>query len=160
SDFVLIKPIDTTRANGILRYNVPNRGNAALTGDPFLQSRGYVLLDSGWQGDVPRVNNRLSIDVPMALKRDGSEITGEIRTEFGDATGSTQNIGLDSRSYETVSLDNSRATLTRRVREADPRIPIPNSDWAFADCTSMPFPGVPSTTSICLKDGFSPDFIY
>jgi hypothetical protein len=47
SDFILIKPIDMARANGVMRYNVPNRGNAALNGDPFLQARGYVLLDSG-----------------------------------------------------------------------------------------------------------------
>ena len=161
SDFVLIKPIDMARANGVMRYNVPNRGNAALTGDAFLQARGYVLLDSGCQGDVPRVNQRLSIDVPVARNRDGSEITSEILTEFiVDSPNTTQNIGLDSVSYETVSLDTSMASLTRRVREADPREPVPDGDWAFADCSDTPFPGAPSTTSICLREGFDPNYIY
>jgi hypothetical protein len=63
-------------------------------------------------------------------------------------------------SYETVSLDTSKASLTRRVRQSDPRVPIPSDQWAFANCEKVPFPGVPSTTQICLKDGFDPNFIY
>jgi hypothetical protein len=62
--------------------------------------------------------------------------------------------------YETVSSDNGTATLTKRVYEIDPRVAVPNSDWAFADCSVVPFPGVPSTTNICLKDGFDTNHIY
>jgi hypothetical protein len=90
-----------------------------------------------------------------------------VRAEFiVNASVSTLNLssgnftGLTHTSYETVSLDTSTATLTMRVRESDPRIPIPASQWAFADCGSAPFPGVPSPTKICLQGGFNPNFIY
>ncbi|MFL6655844.1 MAG: alpha/beta hydrolase domain-containing protein, partial [Sulfurifustis sp.] len=98
---------------------------------------------------------------------DGSDITGRVRGEYiVSAPISTQNLSsgfftaLTHLSYETVSLDNNTAMLTKRVKESDVRIPVPNGDWAFADCTSVAFPGTPSTTQICLKDGFSPNFIY
>lgn len=62
--------------------------------------------------------------------------------------------------YEALSTSNAGATLTRRVRQDDARELIPNSDWAFADCSVTPFPGVPSTTKICLKGNFDTNHIY
>jgi hypothetical protein len=46
------------------------------------------------------------------------------------------------------------------VHQDDPRQLISNSQWAFADCTTTPFPGVPSTTQICLNGGFDTNHIY
>src|SRR5207244_5579611 len=37
---------------------------------------------------------------------------------------------------------------------------IPGTDWAFGDCTTVPFPGKPDPNQICLKNGFKPDLIY
>jgi hypothetical protein len=37
---------------------------------------------------------------------------------------------------------------------------VPSKEWAFANCTQVPFPGVPSRTQICLRDGFDPNYIY
>jgi hypothetical protein len=109
----------------------------------------------------------MTMQVPVAYNPDGSEITGELRTEYivNERTG-TQNLGsgaftgLIHASYETVSLDTSKALLSRRIHEADSRETIPSDQWAFADCTGKPFPGVPSTTKICLNGGFDPNFIY
>src|SRR3990172_34571 len=67
---------------------------------------------------------------------------------------------LNHTSYETVSLDNRAAALTYRTKETDPRVPVPNTQWAFADCTAVAFPGQPSPTKICLKGDFHPNFIY
>jgi hypothetical protein len=47
-----------------------------------------------------------------------------------------------------------------RVHQDDPKVPIPNSDWAYADCTSAPFPGVPNPQKVCLKNGFDTNHIY
>ena len=106
------------------------------------------------------------IDVPIA-KDSGKVITGRIRSEFevADLT-KTLNLssgyfsGLTHHSYEAVNLDNSDATLTKRVHESDERQLIPNSDWAFADCSTKEFPGVLSRTDISLKGGFDPNYIY
>ncbi len=185
TDFFLLKPIDMRRGNRNIFYNVVNRGNkgglstfnrapssnnpttAADAGDGLLMNQGYAIVWSGWQPDILAGGDRMTMRVPVALNPDGSEITGELRAEYlVNAPTTTQNLGGGSftagthASYETVSLDTSTATLTRRIRESDPRIPVPGDGWAFADCTQVPFPGVPSTTQICLRDGFDPDYIY
>src|SRR5258708_32756794 len=50
--------------------------------------------------------------------------------------------------------------MTMRVHQNDPRSVIPNSDWAFADCTTTPFPGVANPQKVCLKNGFDTNHIY
>jgi hypothetical protein len=47
-----------------------------------------------------------------------------------------------------------------RVHQSDAKVPVPNSDWAYADCTSTPFPGVPNPQKVCLKNGFDTNHIY
>ncbi|HMG58531.1 MAG TPA: alpha/beta hydrolase domain-containing protein [Burkholderiales bacterium] len=37
---------------------------------------------------------------------------------------------------------------------------IPSSNWAFANCATTPFPGTPSSTQICLRNGFDPNLAY
>ncbi len=179
TDFYLIKPVDMSKGNHTLVHNVINRGNKGQwnigvegrneptgPGDGFLEKRGFAMLWSGWQGDILRTNGRLSIDVPVAKNPDGSEITGEVRTEYVQSE-PAKSLPLSeapyttgTRPYETVSLDNTTATLTQRVREGDARQLIPKSDWAFADCRDVPFPGRPSTKMICPKDGFDTNHIY
>src|SRR5215471_19782764 len=53
--FLLVRPIDLTKASGVLLYEVPNRGNSALVRPapmPEYFKRGHVVLTSGWQGDI------------------------------------------------------------------------------------------------------------
>jgi Alpha/beta hydrolase domain len=167
-DFAITKPIDMSRGNGTLLYDVPNRGNirspelnvggnATNIGDGFLQREGYTLVDSGWEGDV---TTGLQIRLPIAKHRDGREIRGRVRSEYIlGSPASTQDV-TEPPAYEAISTDNSGATLTRRVNQNGPRELIPNSQWVFADCTSMPFPGVPDPTKICLQGGFDTNHIY
>jgi len=182
-DIYILTPHDPSRGNGTILYDVVNRGNKnalgiynmgsaggnepTSAGDGFLQNQGYTVVWSGWQADVAAGAGRLTLSVPVAHGKNGSTITGEVRGEYiVSAPTSTQNLSsgsftaLTHTSFETVSLNTRDAVLTRRVKEADPRIEIPASRWAFADCTTVPFPGKPSTTQICLQDGFSTDAIY
>jgi len=167
-DVVITKPIDMSKGNGTVLYDVPNRGrirspemniggSATAIGDGFLESEGYTLVDSGWEGDL---TSGLSIDLPIAQNRNGSEITGRVRSEYIlDAPASTQDVTAPP-AYEAVSLSNADATLTRRVHQDDPKEPIPNSQWAFADCGTVAFPGVPDTKKVCLEGGFDTNHIY
>jgi hypothetical protein len=56
--------------------------------------------------------------------------------------------------------------LTQRVHQYDTPEIIPSSDYAFADCTSQPFPGAPNPQKICLgpngagSTGFDTNHIY
>ena len=168
-DFWISKPVDMTRANGTLLHDVPNRGRVRslelnvggggdnTAGDGFLQRQGYTLADNGWQGDV---STGLQIRLPVARNANGSEITGRVRAEYIlDAPTSTVDVTTPP-SYEAVSTSNAGATLSRRIHQDDARELIPNADWAFADCSLTPFPGVPSTKKVCLKGNFDTNHIY
>ena len=171
ADFVLLKPADMSRANGILKYDAPNRGNMlTMPPDAALLKRGYSILHAAWQGDVPKSSpNRLTLAVPVARNRDGSAITGIYKTEL-IASQTVGEIALPSSAfngsmipYAPASLDNSSPeySLTKRVNEADPRVVIPNSDWRFAATSDAnPFPGRPDGGRVSLKGGFDPRYIY
>ena len=104
TDFDILRPRDMRRGNGILVYDVPNRGSKrifnllddvpandpARTNDPktredaglgFCLGRGYALVWSGWDPGAPRANAGLGGDFPVALEN-GQPITGRIRDEF------------------------------------------------------------------------------
>lgn len=178
TDFVMLKPKDMSKASGVLRYDAPNRGNiltmpnpSAAPGDAVYLERGYVLLYSAWQGDVPKSSPaRLTVTVPVARNKDGSSITGSYRTELVP-TAAAASMSLPGGvfngtmiPYEPASLDNTQPgySLTRRINETDARQLVPAGDWKFANCdtTANPFPGTPSSTSVCLKGGFDPQYLY
>lgn len=134
ADVYVIKPVDMGNGNGMLFYNVHNRGNKGGlntfnlgtvggneptgAGDGFLQEMGYTIVWSGWQPDVLPGNNRLTATVPVARNPDGTPITGVVRSELKlgpGATASTTTLNLSSghftglthASYPTVSTDNA-----------------------------------------------------
>lgn len=172
ADFVLVKPVDMSKANGILRYDAPNRGNLlSYPPDPMLLRRGEAILYAAWQGDVPKSGpNRLTLTVPEAKNPDGSSITGIYKTEL-IANRHLTEIALPSSvfngsmiPYPPASLDNSAPdySLTKRRNESDPRVVIPNSDWRFATTSEAgnPFPGRPDPTRVSVKGGFDPQYLY
>lgn len=165
SDFMILRPADMSKSRGILFMSLPNRGNA-FPADTTLLGRGYIFVWCAWQGDVLEGGNRLIMRVPYA-GINGSVIGGIVRSEFQVITAAkTLNLssgffsGLTHRSYETTNPDNKEFVLTRRILESDNRVVVPNSDWAFSDCSEFRFPGIQSTTKISLRDGFDPNFIY
>jgi len=179
-DVTILIPTDLSKSNHVMLFDVPNRGNRLLpggfniggsitsAGDGFLHSQGFIMVASGWQGDVFPGSGRLTMTVPVAQNPGGGTIIGRVRTEYGLTAGpaTTQNLGsgpytgTTTASYETISLNNSGAVLTQRVHQNDPRQLIPNNRWTFADCSTTPFPGTPSTTQICLNGGFDTNHIY
>ncbi len=177
AEFTMLKPKDMSKASGVLRYDAPNRGNiltmlnpTATPSDAVYLERGYVVLYSAWQGDVPKSNPaRLTATVPVARNADGSSITGPYRAELvpNAATpvmalpGGVFNGSMIP--YAPASLDNSLPgySLTRRANETDPRQLIPASDWKFADCSaSNAFPGTADGSKVCVRGGFDPKYLY
>jgi hypothetical protein len=178
ADFTMLKPKDMSKSNGVLRYDAPNRGNiltminpTASPSDAVYLERGYVVLYSAWQGDVPKSSPaRLTATVPVAKNPDGSSITGPYRAELVPSApvpvmslpGGVFNGTMIP--YAPVSLDTAQPgfSLTRRANETDPRTPIPPSDWKFANCDTAAnaFPGTPDPTRICLRGGFDPKYLY
>ena len=151
TDFRILKPLDVDRGNGCLVYDVPNRGNQPImprlngapdgghphdAGTGFLMRRGFTVVWSGWQGDVPPGNDRLTARFPII-----PGITGMVREEFiAENTGLLGDNNIQDLSEERFVgtlvypfADPNGATLTVRQREADPRVTPAGLAWRLVD---------------------------
>ena len=171
--FTLAKPVDPSKASGVLLYDVANRGRIALATSSTeagamadLFKSGHVLLSSGWEGDVPARDGMESISLPVAKNADGSPITGPVLVRRSNMPQGTTTLalargeGAGLPAPAPARLDTSKATLTRRAYEGSAVVPLKSTDWAFADCGKAAFPGTPDPGKICVKGGFDPAFLY
>src|SRR5918996_1409387 len=174
--FTMLRPKDISKASGVLVYGVSNRGGRALgfgnigvsaanpAGDGFDQKPGHVYLASGWQADLP-FNNGLAaaetVQVPVL-----TGVTGPTFARFVGVSGSTRPLPGAGRAPNITLADphaGGRLISIEHENNVGVRtgiVEIPQSDWAFANCTAVPFPGVPSSTQICLRNGFNPSLAY
>ena len=165
--FKLILPSAPVEMSGVLLYEVPNRGNSPLDFPPFTEdvNAGHVLLSSGWQGDIEQHDRMQTIAVPVARNADGTPITGPVLARLMNLPSKANTASLKSgyaglHYQRPASLDTTRAILTKQASEDGELIPIASSEWAFADCTTTPFPGQPDPAQICLKGGFDSNLLY
>jgi len=172
--FFIVKPIDMTKASGLMWHDVPNRGGRITIVDAE-KAFGDVGISSGWQGDnqggtdQTRTNNDW-VHVPTAVNPDGSPITGTVLARIiNPATGPNSApllVQANPFPYKPASLDTTKATLTEHLHETmagDVTVgnTIASADWAWAHCDAThPFPGTPSTSEICLRNGFDGNKLY
>lgn len=160
--FAIAIPADPAKASGFLLYDVPNRGNGTVAPDPL----GHVRVVSGWQGDLAPQEGAQTMTVPIAQGRGGKPITAPVLQRFVDVKAGkasiaiTGSIGRPTPRPLPVTLDTRRATLFTQVSDAAPRVAVASADWAFADCRTVPFPGTPDPTQLCLRGGFDPARAY
>ena len=203
ADFFILKPVDLERGNHGLLFEPSNRGSIfVLTrmndarqlnnpttaqdfGNGFLMRQGYTVAWVGWEADVLRELDPLSINFPnltvnVPIAIEGSKpISERILVDFFDAKGAAvgevftrpprSSNNRIIRSYEAVSTDQTVAMAELRTRPSDsprppaPDIPegelVPTSQWSFAKCPKGP-PGISSATDICLPGGFQNNLIY
>ena len=182
SPFLILKPVDMNLGNQKIWYGMNNRGNCLET--PFrawpmgvttcnpmtaadvgpnniLLLQGYAIVDAGWHGDGIQSPDQLFPNFPVATQADGSPIVGPLRLEYQTAMDTfTQPLVTGWRPYETADTDTTHSTLAVRDHEGDPRVPIPSDRWAFGQCSTGRKSLVPSTTDLCLFDGFQAYRIY
>lgn len=162
--FSLMKPIDLSKASGVLMYSVVNRGNGTAVASP----EGHLSLVSGWQGDVVPTATNQTIQVPRAKNPDGSSITGPLVIRILGQSGTTAALIIPRATpspYPPTTLDTTKAMLVSAVSESatgvkSGLVKIAATDWAFATCEKAPFPGTPDPAHICLKNGFNPALLY
>ena len=181
-DISILLPVDTSRSNGTLLYDVVNRGSRrafdvfhlgehggnnpsrlADAGDAFLLRQGYTLVVSGWQADVPREEGEIIADYPVAL-RGGGPIVKTVNVEYIVTRPTfTLPLGWDNgralKPYPLMDRIAARAKLVRRAGADAPDEEIPREEWAFGSCRDGKTV-TPGTTEICLLAGFSPDYVY
>ncbi len=181
TDFFLLKPVDAAKGNGVLLYDVNNRGNMLAlwtfndgerTNDPkteahaghgFLMKQGFSVLWCGWNGEVQADDTqRLLCGLPIATEN-GKTITGKAHLEitsmekvFSRAfSWSPWGIGA---AFPSVSLDNADATLTMRPHRGAGGIEVPRAEWAFGRWENEKL--IPDATHVYVKAGLRPGWLY
>ncbi len=151
-DVHILKPVDMSKSNNKIVFEVVNRGSkmilssvnsqtgwtSAGSGADLLQNRGFVLVWGGWQGDVampatPSAVSAVGTNFPVAANADSSDITGLSREEFVDQAASPFTGTL---TYPAASADKSAATLTVRQNESDARTVVPAENWDYVPDTN------------------------
>lgn len=147
TDFVLLKPLDVSRGNRRLLYDVNNRGNPlalgsfnqgggtnriaqARPGNGFLMRQGYSVLWSGWNGDVIPGDHRLQIGLPIATGK-GGPVTGRTHCEICVETrvdSQPLNWG-NSRSAPPVQRGAPDGVLTVRDQRGSAPREVPRTAW-------------------------------
>jgi hypothetical protein len=156
-DVHILKPVDITKGNRLMSYEVNNRGNRIVygyfneggpgyetdnVGNGFLMNHGYTVVSTGWQhgaassppGSASNANPApLFAQLPVATMS-GEPIVGMAREEWIRDTAKALTARL---SYPAATLDQSTATLTVRINEGDARHAVPSSQWSFVDETTL-----------------------
>lgn len=137
ADFRMLVPVDLTKSNGGLFYEVNNRGNPTAPriidggADDFLCRQGFIILWSGWIAEVQPGDSRMRLQAPETSEN-GQPIRGLVRSELV-VDRATPRASLSHRgtqgSYRLASGALATARVTRREREADARQEIPRDDW-------------------------------
>ena len=175
--FVLTKPVDLNQASGMMWHDVPNRGTP-ITINVAERNFGDIGLASAWQGDnaggtalrgTMAVTERHWLAVPIATQADGSSITGRVFARIVNRSGmGSQGLFVQANPlpYRPATLSTTDAVLVSRDAESTTGVVsnetlVPSADWAWASCSAtLPFPGTPDATQICLKNGFDARKLY
>jgi len=176
SDVFILKPKDPARGNGVVFFDVVNRGrfrllstfsNAAPADDPTerahfgdasLLHAGYTLVAVGWQFDVPEA--LIGVQAPIPTEQ-GRPIRGWLREWFvPDQAAPSFNWtgGNATKGYLPIDLDNPEYRLTAREGMFAARRLLPRSSWRFGRTVDGRFVADPN--HLTLEGGFQPGLTY
>jgi hypothetical protein len=173
-DFYILKPIDLGKGAHKVIYEPPNRGRKTWASfgrvssggndpgsitDPtelassFLMPRGYTMVWSGWDFSAGTDDSGYvsTMTFPVARNPDGSSITGPAY-EYIVSGGASYAL-----SYPAATMDQTRATLTHRVRLNDTPQVTPASGWRF-NAAGTAISLLPAGTSFVASDIY--EFFY
>jgi hypothetical protein len=183
ASFVLTKPIDMTKASGLLWHDVPNRGRP-LTLSTDEREHGDIGLASAWQGDNASMSATLGtavratmsvggnhwLQVPVAKYPGGAPVTGPVFARIVNRSGLQAQpliVQTNPVPYMPATLDTTQATLVARAYEwmegmVQGEMPIASSDWKFCGGGTFeePLQLTRLPVHICLKGGFDPAKLY
>jgi hypothetical protein len=179
SDLYILKPKDPARGNGVVFFDIVNRGNKGLLGvfsrasraadptteaefgDAYLLREGYTLVAVGWQFDVDSGRGLVGFQAPMATDH-GNPITGWVKMWFiPDKPAQSfayASASYNTRAYPPLDLNDPQYRLTEREGIVGPPRLIPRDQWQFARWESGK--AASDAHSIYLKPGFEPGMTY
>lgn len=169
ADFKLLIPSDDI-ANGTLLYGVNNRGRLQTPPENELSSQnesgvvsqltsgGYTYLVTGWINELQPSNDRIRLHAPVVSAQ--QPITGDVRYELsvGRASNEIEIAGAGHLAYQPTEAGIRNASLTRRLYQTDPRVPIERSRFNLSieqvEGANQP------RVIINMADGFEPGVLY
>lgn len=175
ADILIIKPKDSAKGNGVLLFDVVNRGNFRLLsvfnraatsddqsteehfGDGLLMREGYTLVAVGWQFDA---RGRIAMKAPIATDN-GRPITGWLKPWFipSNFVPAFEYVsGNNTHAYPPLDLNSPAYRLTEREGMVGPQRLIPRGDWQFAKVVEGK--PVADPNWVWLKGGFKPGLVY
>ncbi len=164
SDFYVLRPVDPALGNGVLLFDIANRGRkvalgvfnhapahndpAALAdfGDGFLMREGYTVVWVGWQFDV----------APPLMRTEAPAVTGArpgmVRFTFIPDARDSELSPAEMPVYPPAGTTTAADSLTVRDRFWDAPSAIPRERWRLVLGAERP--------RIALDGGFEPGRIY
>ena len=179
SEFVILRPKDSTRSADLAVIDIVNRGgmttfifnlgrsasappeSAEFYGDALLMKRGVTVVALGWQWDVPPSPGALHFGAPPV----GSAtrpVTGLVRSDITiDSATNAIPLGhsLGGAIGYPVADESDRANvLTVREGPLAPRVVVPRNEWRFARDSGGKIVADPRW--VYMTSGFKPGRIY
>lgn len=164
ADLVVLRPVDPATGNGVLLFEVVNRGRIGLLtrfnsapgavdpvaptdfGNGYLMREGYTLVMVGWEFDIP--SGTIRLDAPRV-----DALVEPIRVSFVLDRKTGEAPLEDAPMYSPVDPNDSASTLTVRDHYWDTPAPIARARWRFAS-------GEASPPVLVLDGGFEPGRMY
>ncbi len=162
ADLSIYKPKDASRGNGVLLFDIVNRGGSVALGDlnradadgeigdGFLMREGYTIVAVGWQFDVPE--DEIGLDAPVATEN-GKPMLGMISTWFIPNQAGTVVNFPGSTAYAPVNPGNAIHRLTEREGFYGASTVVPRENWGFG--RQVDGTVVDDRRSLFLKTGFT-----
>ena len=181
--WVISRPIDRSKASGLMWHEVPNRGRPVEIA-PDEREFGDIGLVTAWQGDNASTRAGLGtavratmnvagnhwVQLPVVKNPDGSAVTGLVFGRIinrGGAAAQPLIVQTNPVPYLPATLDTAKATLVSREHEStDGKVKgearIASEDWKFCGGGTFeePVPLTKLPVQICLKGGFDPAKLY
>ena len=179
SEFVMLRPRDSTLAANVAVIDIVNRGGITtfvfnlgrapsasvlsqeFYGDALLMNRGITIVALAWQWDIPPGGNALHFQAP-AVGSPAHPITGLARSDITiDSAVNSIPLGhslAPTLAYPVADENDTANVLTVRGDPVGPRTVVPRGDWRFARDSGGIV--VRDARSVYMAKGFIPGKIY
>jgi hypothetical protein len=173
ADLGVMRPKDMKRANGVVIFDVVNRGrhtvleylnradrsaplgSEAFIGDDFLMKQGVTLVWLGWQQDLPAAAGMMRLNGPVI-----EGLSGRVYGEFTVAS-RVMDVSLGDRlsiPYAVADRQDESSVLAISPSRLQQPQPIPGEHWAFARVQDGKLIG--DSMRVHVEEGFVPGAIY
>lgn len=167
ADLFVLQPVDSSKGNGVLLFEVSNRGGKGLLGrfnkargsadpvasedfgDGLLMRDGYTLVWVGWEFDIAQ---GIKVNAPAVTLPTGQPVAPMSVSFVLDTRAAEATLSREAPRYPPADPHERSATLTVRDRFWDRPLAIARDRWRF----------VPNDAAakLALDGGFEPGRLY